>query len=75
MQYLLLLHGKNGDTNAPQCYLYTYLFMCVSLHLAKKCPETGPAFEIENAPLNRTINNGLFVQEIFLRATCSRLLI
>ena len=51
--------------NAPQFYLYTHLYMCVSLHLAKKCPETGPAFEIENALLNSTINNELSVQEIF----------
>ena len=24
MQYLLLLHGNNGYTNPPQCYIYTY---------------------------------------------------
>jgi hypothetical protein len=24
MQYLFLLHGKNGYMNAPQCYVYTY---------------------------------------------------
>jgi hypothetical protein len=25
MQYLLLLHGNNGYTNAPQFYVYTTL--------------------------------------------------
>ena len=57
----MVLHVKNGCVNAPQYYLY----LCVSLHLSKKCPETGPNFDIENAPLHSTINNELFVQEIF----------
>jgi len=25
MQYLLLFHGKNGDKDAPHCYVYNYI--------------------------------------------------
>jgi hypothetical protein len=30
MKYLLLLYGKNGCTNTPQCYVYTYIACLVN---------------------------------------------
>jgi hypothetical protein len=35
MQYLLLIHGKNGYADAPKCYVYTYiasLVYCNHIH-------------------------------------------
>ena len=40
MQYLLLLHGKTGYANAPQCYvyihivylMYTYIYIRIHTH-------------------------------------------
>jgi hypothetical protein len=33
MYYLLLFHGNNGYTKAPQCYVYTYTACHVTVQL------------------------------------------